>query len=224
MEIHDRHAAEIALDPTSHAPTGIVVHYIRLAYFFAGTHREEEAAEFVRKAARATERLTGPFELLNAHYLIAIAQLRLGDRAGYRETCKALGDVPVTGVDDITKVTAILTLCLAPDGIEEYSLSVNRAEELAANNSVEQPHIIPYVVGAASIETGSMIVRWTSSKNPSLCTPKVRGLTLKRTIFSDCCWRCPNGNREKRMKRGDCLPKPSRRSTRTFSLLPSFTH
>ena len=151
VEIYDRHAEEIAKDQTYDVHSFVAVHCIRLAYFLAGTHQEEEAAEFVHKAAHVTEFLKEPFALINAHYLIAIAQLRLGDEAGYRATCKALVDVPVVGVDDLTQAGQIHAWCLAPAALDDLSLPVKRAEELAKHNSVDQPHIVPYALGAAAL-------------------------------------------------------------------------
>jgi tetratricopeptide (TPR) repeat protein len=152
MEILDQHAAEIAVD--SEAPVGIFVSCIRLAYFLAGTDREEEAAEFVRRAVHATQRLTTPIQSAAALWLLAPVQLRVGDEAGYRATCQALVDVPDVGIDDNTKALAILTWCLAPNALDDRTLPLKHAEELAANNSVDQPHIVPYALGAALYRAG----------------------------------------------------------------------
>ena len=53
MEIYDEHAAEIAAeiaaDATTRESLRITSDYVRLAYHLACTHREDEAAEFVRR-------------------------------------------------------------------------------------------------------------------------------------------------------------------------------
>jgi tetratricopeptide (TPR) repeat protein len=78
----------------------------------------------------------------------------LGDEAGIRETCAALVDAPVVSADDMAKARTILTWCLAPEAIEDLSLPVKRAEELAAHNSIDSPHIVPYILGTALYRAG----------------------------------------------------------------------
>jgi tetratricopeptide (TPR) repeat protein len=152
MEIHDEHAAEIA--NASDAPGFIFVSCQRLAYFLAATHREEEAAKVARRAAQAAVQMKTPLEKLYGNHLIAIAQLRAGDDAGYRATCKALAEVPVDDVDDLMKARQILTFCIAPNSLEDMDLVVERAEELAKHNQVDEPHIVPYALGAALYRDG----------------------------------------------------------------------
>ena len=118
------------------------------------THREQEAAEFVRKAALRTTQLTEPVDLVAALWITALLQLRLGDEAGYRETCKALVDVPVASADELTKMRTITTWCFGPDALEDMSLVVKRAEQLAANNSVVERHVVLYVLGMALYRAG----------------------------------------------------------------------
>jgi serine/threonine protein kinase len=90
----------------------------------------------------------------NEYFTEAIAQLRAGDVAGYREKCKALVDVPVADLDDDTKLRQIHVWALAPNALEDSSLPATRAEALAADNSIEQPHIVLYVLGAALYRDG----------------------------------------------------------------------
>jgi tetratricopeptide (TPR) repeat protein len=125
-----------------------------LAYYLGCTRREHKAAEFVRKAALNAKRLKDPTQLALALYWTALVQVRLGDDAGYRETCKALIDVPVSSADDFTKARTILTWCHAPNALDDVSLPVKRAEELAAHNSFDQPHFVPYILGAALYRAG----------------------------------------------------------------------
>ena len=149
LKIYDEHAAEIAADPTPNLADGIAANYVLLAYFFASTHLEDEAAEFVLKAADYVKRETAPVGSVPTHGLLALVQLRLNDVAGYRENCKLLADVPVDSADDLTKVRSINLLCCGPDALEDMSPMVKRAEQLVANNSLGQRHVVLYVLGAA---------------------------------------------------------------------------
>jgi tetratricopeptide (TPR) repeat protein len=87
-------------------------------------------------------------------FIVAIAQLHAGDEAGYRATCKALVEVPADGVDDPTRLRQIHACTLAPNALKDMSLVVKRAEELAADNSLEQPHAVLYALGAALYRNG----------------------------------------------------------------------
>ena len=88
-----------------------------MAYFLAATQREDEAAEFVRKAADAARLVTDPARRPSRIFFPGIIQLRLGDLAGYRATCKALADLPFATASDLTKVQTIWTWCVGPDAL-----------------------------------------------------------------------------------------------------------
>ncbi|HJS08442.1 MAG TPA: serine/threonine-protein kinase, partial [Pirellulales bacterium] len=153
-EIFEQHEADIEADKSEGVPFAIVIDCIWLADYLGCTGHADEAAKFIANAAINARRTTKPFEMALAHYLIALVQARLGDDAGYRETCKALIDVPVDNADDFTKVRTILTWCYAPNAIGDLSLPVKRAEDLAAHNAIDQPHVVPYVLGAALYRAG----------------------------------------------------------------------
>jgi len=87
-------------------------------------------------------------------FIVAIAQLHASDQAGYRATCKGMVEAPIDRVDDETKLRQILVWTLAPDALEDMCLVVKRAEELAANNSIGQPHMVLYALGAALYRDG----------------------------------------------------------------------
>jgi serine/threonine protein kinase len=155
IEIYDQHEAEeVAADTSSNVDSVINIDSVWLAYYLGCTDRDGKAAEFIRKAARSARRLTAPVDSAHALYWTALVQARLGDDAGYRETCKALVDVPVASADDSTKLITIITWCHAPAAIDDLSLPVKRAEELAAHNSFDWPHIVPYTLGAALYRDG----------------------------------------------------------------------
>jgi tetratricopeptide (TPR) repeat protein len=80
--------------------------------------------------------------------------MRLGDAAGYRETCRALVDVPVADADDWIKANTITALCLAPDALNDSSLLVSRAKEFVATNSLNQRHVELRLLGAALFRDG----------------------------------------------------------------------
>jgi serine/threonine protein kinase len=158
IEIYEAHAAKIAADivaePQPWIEYDISFTYNRLALLLAASHREEEAAEFVRKGALVAKRITVPVELACALCYTALAQLRLGDETGYRATCKALVDVPLAGANDYTKVGPIWAWCFGPDALDDSSLPVKRAEEFAASNKLNQRHFPLMLLGAALYRAG----------------------------------------------------------------------
>jgi serine/threonine protein kinase len=152
-EIYAEHAAEIAAEKHTQA-YGITAHNVRLAYFLACTGREDQAAEFVRKAAETARQVTKPAQLIEALCSVAGVHLQLDDAAAYRETCKVMADVPVADADDLTKLRTITIWCCAPDAFEDMSLVVKRAEELVANNSLGQHHDVLLALGQALYRAG----------------------------------------------------------------------
>ena len=127
--------------------------YAACAYVSAMNHRPDEAAEFVRKAALNAERLTDPNASADALYCVAVAQLWLGDKAGYRVTCKALVDLPVRSANDL-RDTEIVTPCFAANALDDLSLPVKRAKDYVANNSLNQRHFGLGVLGFAHYRAG----------------------------------------------------------------------
>jgi serine/threonine protein kinase len=86
---------------------------------------------------------------------LVLMQLRRGDKAGYRETCNALVDLPVRSIDVVINTRPIWCLCLAPDALDDLSRLVKRAEEFVADNSLNQgSHLGPFVMGAALFRVG----------------------------------------------------------------------
>jgi tetratricopeptide (TPR) repeat protein len=147
-EIYDQHSEEIATEKPTQA-FGIAAHYGRQAYFLAHTHREDEAAECVRKAADIAKHVTDPVLSVSVLWAMTPVQLRIGDHAGYRETCKALVEVPVADADDLTKARQIFAWVHGPDALDDLSLPVKRAEELAAHSSIGWRDFILFDLGAA---------------------------------------------------------------------------
>jgi serine/threonine protein kinase len=92
--------------------------------------------------------------LADALYLMALAQLRLGDKAGYRATCKALVNLPVQSWDDVLRSRPIWPLCLAPNALDDMSWLVERAEGFVADISPKNRHFGLYVLGAALFRAG----------------------------------------------------------------------
>jgi non-specific serine/threonine protein kinase/serine/threonine-protein kinase len=107
-------------------------------------------AEFSELAAAYPD----PATSANALYSIALMQLRLGDEAGYRATCKALIDLPDYDANVVTKSRTIWTPCLAPDALDDLSLPVKRAEKLVASIPLNERHFGLYVLGAALYRAG----------------------------------------------------------------------
>jgi tetratricopeptide (TPR) repeat protein len=202
MEIHDEHAAEIAT--ATDAPEFIAGTCLRMAYFLAATHREEEAAKVARRAAHATQGFTTPLQFLYVDHLIAIAQLRAGDEAGYRATCKALAEVPFDNVDDLMKARQIITCCFAPDSLENMSLVAQRAEELAKHNQVDQPHIVPFALGAALYRDGqydraARQLEISIAVYPSDPWIDFETINLQRLLLAMCKWQLDKKDEARRL-------------------------
>jgi tetratricopeptide (TPR) repeat protein len=132
------------------------------AYYFATIGREKEAAEFLRRATLAQERLRKPIDSLGALQFVAATRLRLGDQAGYREACAKMAVPPPHGADDASQyivydefnLARIWTCCLGPDAVDDPTDIVKQAEEFAAHNSLQAPYIDFTLLGAAHFRAG----------------------------------------------------------------------
>jgi tetratricopeptide (TPR) repeat protein len=154
MKLYDEHAAEIATNSIPVNVNTLVSDYLRYAYFLATTHRDEEGAEFVRKAALHAKRVTDPAASAETLYRLAVAQARLGDTAGYRATCTSLVELPLDSTDYLTNSRPIWTPCLAPNALDDLKLQVARAEEYSAKIPPGERHWGLYLLGAAHFRAG----------------------------------------------------------------------
>jgi hypothetical protein len=122
--------------------TEFAISYAWLANYLATNHREEEATALIRKAAdhldRAAKRGLAPAWHINALFYLAIARLRLGDEAGYREACAAMLDVPDDNADDSVPYQRLWIFCLGTHVGEDLSAQLKQAEEFVANKSSYQ--------------------------------------------------------------------------------------
>jgi tetratricopeptide (TPR) repeat protein len=122
--------------------TEFAISYAWLANYLATNHREEEAKALIRKAAdhldHAAKRGLAPAFHINALYYLAIARLRLGDEAGYREACAAMLDVPDDNADDSVPYQRLSILCLGPHPGEDLSVQLKQAEVFVTNKSSYQ--------------------------------------------------------------------------------------
>jgi tetratricopeptide (TPR) repeat protein len=158
VDIYHQHAekiaADIAADPYPGINLEITFVHALYAFVLVATNREQEAAEVIRMTALSTKQLTVPAELASALWIISAGQLWLGDEAGYRATCKAMADLPADTFDELTKRRQIYLWCLAPNALDDLSLPIKRAEELADSNLLGQPHIPPFNLGMALYRDG----------------------------------------------------------------------
>jgi tetratricopeptide (TPR) repeat protein len=154
IEIYAQREAEITAEPLHYVILESINDYARLALFLANTHKWEEASEWVRKAAVNAHRLTDPASSANALYYVAVAQARLGDKAGYHTTCKALVELPMDSVDYVTNSRPIWTACIAPDALDDLNRHVKRAEEYLAKTPPNERHWGLYLLGAAHYRAG----------------------------------------------------------------------
>jgi tetratricopeptide (TPR) repeat protein len=117
-------------------------------------HRREEAGEFIQKGILHAKLTEDAGTLANSHYYLAVMQARIGEWAGYRETCQALIELSLSGVDDLTKSRRVWTPSLAPDALDDLGPHVKRAEDYHDNCAQIDHHFRLYVLGAAYYRAG----------------------------------------------------------------------
>jgi tetratricopeptide (TPR) repeat protein len=155
MEIFEEHTAELEAGTPDKEYQAIAIDYVCIADFLVATEREEEAAEYVRKATlAAARRVTDAAQSAEVCFYLGLMQLRVGDHDGYRATCKTLADLPFTTASDPTKGNTVLVWILASDALADMSLVVKRAEEFAASNSLGYRHTDLFHLGAAHLRAG----------------------------------------------------------------------
>ena len=123
MQGYDKLPPEFADSPLY----DVAVNCVGFAYYFATIGGEEQAAEFLRRATLAQQRLRKPIDSLTALEFLASVRLRLGDQVGYREACatlivppprSAFDDSPYIPYDDFN-MSRILTCCVGPDAVDD---------------------------------------------------------------------------------------------------------
>jgi serine/threonine protein kinase len=154
IAIHNQHAATMAADPAYQAALGIAINAACLAYRLELLDRRNEAGEFLEQAELAAARLKRPTDIAVALAGIGVVQLRLGDVVGHQETCRSLAQTSSTSANEHARVQQLLTWILAPDALEDPALIVARAEDLAADNSLNCPHFVHFLLGAAYYRQG----------------------------------------------------------------------
>jgi serine/threonine protein kinase len=163
MQGYDELPAEFAQHPWA----DVAGNCCSFACYFARIGKHEEAAEFLRRATLAQQRLQMPLYSLGALLSVATARLRLGDEAGYRAACRVLADPPVRIINkdfdqahefnkqaDEYNQTRLWVCFLGPDAVDDPSVLVKQAEEFAAHNSMLAPYIDLDLLGAAHFRAG----------------------------------------------------------------------
>jgi tetratricopeptide (TPR) repeat protein len=149
-DIYDQLAADHAVV----FPQESLVGYAKFAHFLATTHRQKEAEAFIHKAVLAAER--GLDSSVSADYLriLALVRLRLGDEAGYRESCAAL--VRAAGMDsaDTPRIALPWTYGLGAHARDDLSLPLKYAEENIATNPFDAPYLNLAVLGGVQYRAG----------------------------------------------------------------------
>jgi serine/threonine protein kinase len=152
--IYDQHADDDPADPTLRVRFGYAFSHARLAYYLATTDRQQEATEYLRKAALGTKRLTQPVELGDVLFSVGVIKLWLGDEAGYRENCKALADVPVAGLQDDFRLRRSWIWCLGPHPGDDLSVPLKWAKEYAEKNSLGARYVDLLLLGGLHFRAG----------------------------------------------------------------------
>jgi tetratricopeptide (TPR) repeat protein len=128
--------------------------YSGCAYFAATNQRQDEAADFLRKAAMAVERVPDPARSINALYFLAMARMRLGDEAGYRQLCVEMLQAPGSRGNDSIGMRRAWIWCLGPHPNEDLSGALKNAEEFVAQNSLSAPYYDHNLLGGVLYRAG----------------------------------------------------------------------
>jgi tetratricopeptide (TPR) repeat protein len=152
IRIYGQRPAEPAREPAEEVD--LVDSYCNFACLLATNQRHQEAADVLREAAPAAERIREPGLSASALACLAIARLRLGDQAGYREACAALVKLPFRLPDDDANLSRIRVCCLGPNAVDDPSVVIKLAEDFAANNSLGAPHLGHVMLGVAHFRAG----------------------------------------------------------------------
>jgi tetratricopeptide (TPR) repeat protein len=132
----------------------IVNLYAFVGYYLSDTHRERQAGDYVRKAAANAQRQSNPTAATDSLGQIAIVQARLGDKDGYRKTCKAIVEMPFDQLASPDKWRLSWTPCIAPDALDDLSLLVRLGEEFLAGSTSKDRQFALCQLGAAHFRAG----------------------------------------------------------------------
>jgi tetratricopeptide (TPR) repeat protein len=160
MQGYDELPPELAQSPYS----DIAGTCAGFAYYYSTIGKQDEAAEYLRRATLAQQRLRNSFESLGALQFLAATRLRLGDVAGYREACAILCVAPPRAAnvespyipDDDFDLGRIWTCCLGPNAVDDPSIMVAQAEEFAAKNALRAPYVDANLLGAVHFRAGHL--------------------------------------------------------------------
>jgi tetratricopeptide (TPR) repeat protein len=128
--------------------------YAQCAYLSATQQRQEEAAEFLRKATLATQQVHDSAYSVNALYYLAFVQLLLGDDAGYRKSCEEMLRVPTDSGNDATELRRCWIWCLGPHANEILSVPLKQTEQFIRSNSFGAPYHDLRVLGGMLYRVG----------------------------------------------------------------------
>jgi tetratricopeptide (TPR) repeat protein len=161
--------------------------YSGCAYFSYTRERQEEAAEFLHKAALAVERVQDTSETLNALYFLAIARMRLGDEAGYRQLCATMLRTPATRGNDSVGIRRAWIWCLGPHPNEDLSDALKNAEAFVAHNSLGARYLDQNLLGgihyrAGQFERAAQHLKESIAAYPS-DPPPAYGTVLQPKLF-----------------------------------------
>jgi tetratricopeptide (TPR) repeat protein len=151
IEICEQHAADFENIFGSHF---IVNLYAFLGNYLSATHRKPQAADYVRAAAENAERMSNPTAATDSLGEIAIVQARLGDKEGYRRTCKAIVAMPFDQLASPDKWRLSWTPCIAPDALDDPSLPVRLGKEFLAGSTAKDRRFALCQLGAAHYRAG----------------------------------------------------------------------
>jgi tetratricopeptide (TPR) repeat protein len=209
-EIYSEHAAEIMSEPMSDYVADIGADCFRIASYLITDERQVEAVHFLSSVSRSAQELTVPDILANALYFIALSQARVGDKAGYRATCKVLIGVPLDKLNGSLKARPIWTPCIAPGALDDPTLPVKLAEQMVENHSLKDSHWELYLLGAAHYRAGEyeqavQPLQESIAAYPSRTTKSNSGINYPRLLLSMTKW-CQGQQNEARQLLAETLP------------------
>jgi tetratricopeptide (TPR) repeat protein len=152
VDLYEQRSPEIEREPVEEKE--FALDYMRFAYLLATLGRPDEASRLLDKAARATQRMGRDDKSANWIFALAVMRLRLGDKAGYRESCNALAKlVNIAGGTDAPELLP-WTCALGPNALDDLNGPLEQAEANVANPPTYAPYFDLTILGGVLYRMG----------------------------------------------------------------------
>jgi tetratricopeptide (TPR) repeat protein len=151
--IYEERAEEMMQDATTVRVSQIAADCLRIGAFFGSIGQRSHGLKLIRKSAALHKLPLDPTIAANELYYHALAHARVGDAAGYRESCAALMSLPLDELSGPVRSRPIWTPCLAPEALDDPTLPIELAKKFLANAPNERQFAL-LLLGAAHYRAG----------------------------------------------------------------------